>query len=139
MLDEQHQHFSLPDLHMDAGPDPRRWHWTQPRAVNISNYGRAAGSLSLIWSSTFEGGQTFMKDREVPAGLELCPTSKFDAHEVAFGEYQTRSWGEVVRYAVGVGVDFFLVGRQWEQDFPERMDPYFSKISWGCDSVNLCD
>ena len=52
-------------------------------------------TLSLIWSSTFEVGPTFMKD------------SKFDAHEVAFGEYQTGSWGEVVGYAVGVGVDFF--------------------------------
>ena len=43
------------------------------------------------------------------------------------------SWGVRCRRWGG----FFLVGRQWEQDFPERMDPYFSKISWGCDPESV--
>lgn len=94
MLDEQHQHFSL---HMDTGTSLKTALNPTPGRVN-SNYGQLVAELSAAGSSAsclgrkkprrsrwFEAqpsrvAQTFMKD------------SKFDAHEVAFGEYQTRSW-----------------------------------------------
>ena len=47
--------------------------------------------------------------------------SKFDAHEVAFGGYQTL---QLVGYAVGVGVDFFS-REAMRTGFPRKNGPLF--------------
>lgn len=137
MLDEQHQHFSL---HMDTGPDSRR-HWTQPRAVWIQIMRSKWQSCRLLappppaWAGRNPDALVDLKLnlrgwprpswRTANSMLMRWP---LESIKPAVGGVRCRRWG-----------GFFLVGRQWEQDFPERMDPYFSNISWGCDPVNLCD
>ena len=123
MLDEQHQHFSLPNLHMDTGTWPKTALNPTPGRQHFKL--RQSCWLALIDLKLNLRGWPRPSWRTVNSMPMRWP---LESIKPAVGGVRCRRWG-----------GFFLVGRQREQDFPERMDPYFSNISWGCDPVNLCD